>query len=190
MSNVTLRPRFVLVVLAVVAVGTLASVAAGAGWFSLIGVALTAVAAFVCRQSLRLDDAGVRYRSLVPTEDFALAWGGVTQVVVDVVRTSTPGAPSSPVARATFVRANAASRSAILFSRGDADHVLAACRARNVDVIDARAEDEPTPVVVAPTPTPEVIRTEPGPAPVTHNPEGNQPARPSPDMPGSDPFSS
>jgi hypothetical protein len=137
--TLTLRPRFLLGVLAVCAVGTLFVLARGSGWPLLVGIALTSIAALAARQSLRLEDRGVVYRSLVPTEDFALPWAEVTQVVIDVVKTSTPGSPGLPVARATFVRRDGPPRRATLFSRADGDRVLEVCRARSVDVLDQRA---------------------------------------------------
>jgi hypothetical protein len=136
--SLTLRPRWWIVLLGLAIVGAAAMVIAGAGLMVAVPLIFAAIFAWMCRQSLHLDDAGVRYRSFVPSEDFSAPWSDVTQVVVDVISTSTPGNPGGNKARARFLSSASASRVAILFTEADADRVVEACRSLGVDVVDDR----------------------------------------------------
>ncbi len=136
--SVTLRPRLFLFYLAVCLVGAVVMGVMGAGLATLAPLAFAAIVGIFCRQMLRLDDAGVRYRGLFPKEDFRLAWSEVSQVVVDVVSDASPGNPGGRKARARFLRPDAPGLAAMLFAARDAEAVVEVCQARGVDVVDDR----------------------------------------------------
>lgn len=136
--SITLRPRFPLVGLGVAVGATALAALAGAGLISLVGVPFALLYAWVCRQALRIDGGGVRYRGFLPGEDFHSSWSEIVEVSVDIVNTSIPGSPGSLVARARFGRREGAPLSAQLFSASDAEPLIAACRERGVSVLDLR----------------------------------------------------
>lgn len=134
-KSYTARPRFLLGLLAVLALVTLGALVGGAGWMTVVPLSFTLLVGWLCRQVLRLDDQGIRYKSMLPWEDFHMRWGDVSQVVIDIVSTHSPGEPGNPVARVRFLSRNAPARTAMLFSEANASPVARACRARGLDVV-------------------------------------------------------
>lgn len=122
----------------VAVLGAVVALGVGAGWNALFAVPVLLVLGLGARQSLRVDERGVRYRSLVPSEGFELAWSEVSEVVVDHVSASSPGSPGPTVARVRFVLSSGPPRSASLFSVAGGARVLEVCRARGLPIHDER----------------------------------------------------
>lgn len=137
--TVTIRSRFFLAAFVISVVAMTIAALAGAGVYALVGAPLALFYGFGSRQLLRLDARGVRYRSLWPPDDFALEWPAVTEVVLDLVRTSSPGEPGAVVVRARFGLRDAAPRAATLFSKRDGEPIAEACRAYGIPLLDERA---------------------------------------------------
>lgn len=116
--------------------GTLVALWHGAGMMALVPFGLAGIVGWFCRQVFHLDDDGVRYRGMLPSEDFAMGWPEVTQVVLDTVDTSTPGEARGPVTRVRFLQRAGSGRVAMLWTTRNASRVLDACRARGLDVLD------------------------------------------------------
>lgn len=133
----TLRPRFLIGVTVVLALASVVALLAGAGFVGLAPAGLALVAGVAARARFRLDDQGVGYRGAFGGS-FSLPWSEISQVVVDVIRTSSPGQPSAPVARVRLVRVNGPPVTASLFSRRDRERVVEAVRARGVELLDER----------------------------------------------------
>lgn len=138
MTPFTRRPWFAIGVAAALCVGAVVALAAGAGLFALAPLLLGSIAAAWGRQALRVDDDGVRYRALLPSESFAVPWSEITEVVVDTRTDGAPGTARSPVTRARFLRRSGSGQVATLFSEADAAPLIAACEARRVPVVDER----------------------------------------------------
>lgn len=137
--TVTIRSRFFLAAFAISAVATTIAALAGAGVYALAGAPVVLFYGFGSRQLLRMDARGVRYRGLWPPDDFALEWSAVTDVALDLVRTSSPGEPGATVVRARFGRRDARPCAATLFSKRDGEPIVEACRARGIPLVDERA---------------------------------------------------
>lgn len=136
--SLTLRSWWFVFWFGALVVAAAAGLFAGFGWNMLFAVPVLVLVGFGARQSLRLDERGVRYRSLVPTEGFQLAWTEVSEVVVDHIFDGAPGSAGRTVARVRFVVPNGAPRQATLFTEKDGARVLEVCRARGLAVLDER----------------------------------------------------